>query len=271
MEQLSALSETSFADSHAVLLDLEGVTFTDRAGTMTLRGLERQGAMLVGCSGFLNALLHEERATPVTPERGPEAALLTRLRAGDDAAFETLVRQYGARLLATARRMVRNDDEAQDVVQEAFLSAFASIATFSGDSKLSTWLHRIVVNAALMKLRRRRRKPEESIDELLPHFTDQGYWSDSPSSWDAPSDVLLQRRETREQVRRCIERLPETYRTVLMLRDIEDLDTDEVADLLGVSANAVKVRLHRARQALRTLLERELGATEASVQVVTHR
>ncbi|TMA59702.1 MAG: sigma-70 family RNA polymerase sigma factor [Deltaproteobacteria bacterium] len=184
--------------------------------------------------------------------------LLERLRRGDDQAFAGLVRQHAGRMLATARRLLRSEDEAEDAVQEAFLSAARAIAGFAGGSKVSTWLHRIVINAALMKLRSRKRRAEEPIEDLLPRFDADGHRIGGTATWETPSDVLLERRETRAMVRRCIDRLPERYRTVLLLRDIEELDTQEAADLLGTTANTVKIRLHRARQALRTLLEREL-------------
>ncbi|MGE0042644.1 MAG: sigma-70 family RNA polymerase sigma factor [Vicinamibacterales bacterium] len=183
-----------------------------------------------------------------------DAALLARLRSGDDDAYETLVRAYGGRLLAVARRFLGSEDDARDVVQDAFLSAFRSLDRFEGQARLSTWLHRIVVNAALMKLRTRRRKPEEPLDPLLPAYRDDGHYREHLSSWDEPADVALERRETRDLVRRLIDSLPETYRTVLMLRDIEGLGTEETATMLGVSTNAAKIRLHRARQALRTLM-----------------
>jgi RNA polymerase sigma-70 factor (ECF subfamily) len=221
--------------------------------------------VLIGCSGFLTELLQVNATGDGTAsqsahadERAREARLLEGLRRGEDEAFEKLVRQYGGRMLATARRLLGSEHDAQDAVQDAFLSAFRAIGQFAGTAKLSTWLHRVVVNAALMKLRSRRRKPEESIDDLLPRFDEQGEWASWVNHWDAPSDVLLQRQETRAMVRRCIDRLPETYRTVLLLRDIEELDTEEVASAMDITPNAVKIRLHRARQALRTLLEREL-------------
>jgi RNA polymerase sigma-70 factor (ECF subfamily) len=185
-----------------------------------------------------------------------EARLLAGLRAGDDAAFETLVRAYGGRLLRVAERFLRNEDDARDAVQDAFLSAHRSLDGFQGSSQLSTWLHRITVNAALMKLRARRRKPEDSIDDLLPKFDDdEGHRLNVGPPWRESAEVALQRRQTRQLVRDCIDRLPDGYRTVLLLRDIEDLNTEETARLLDLSPNAVKVRLHRARQALRTLLD----------------
>ena len=192
-----------------------------------------------------------------------ERALLAALRGGDDRAYERLVSEHGGRMLAVARRMLRNDEEARDALQEAFLLAFRGLPRFEGQSRLSTWLHRIVVNASLMKLRSRRAHPEESIEPLLPTFLEDGHSSVSYGDWPESADRLLERAEVRERVRASIDRLPVTYRTVLLLRDIEELDTGEVAEALGISANAVKIRLHRARQALRELLDPHLRQGEA--------
>src|SRR5437667_1067611 len=130
-----------------------------------------------------------------------EQTLLTSLRAGEEWAFETMVRVYGGRLTAVARRFTRNDQDAQDVVQSAYLSAFRALDRSEGACLLSTWLHRIVVNTALMKLRARRRKPEESIEDLLPSFQEDGHHVEQFSDWGAPADRLLERRETRARVR----------------------------------------------------------------------
>ncbi len=180
---------------------------------------------------------------------------MERLRAGDDAAYAELLRSYGGRLLATARRILANDEDAQDAVQDAFLSAFRAIDRFDGKSKLYTWLHRIATNAALMKLRSKKRSPERPIEELLPTYLEDGHQTRSSQDWRETADVAVERQETREMVRRLIDQLPENYRTVLVLRDIEELGTEEAAQLLGVNAGVVKTRLHRARQALRTLLD----------------
>ena len=190
-----------------------------------------------------------------------DRALLTALRAGQEWAFETMVRLYGGRLLAVARRFTRNDEDAQDVLQSAYLSAFRALNDFEGACQLSTWLHRIVVNTALMKLRARRRKPEESIDALLPAFQEDGHHVEQFSEWSTPADQLMERKETRATVRECIEQLPEKYRAVLKLRDIEELSTQDVAGMLALTPTAVKVRLHRARQALSTLLRKEYAPT----------
>jgi len=186
-----------------------------------------------------------------------ETALVQGLKDGEEWAFEALVRLFGARMLSTARRLVGNEEDARDVVQSAYLSAFRAIGEFQGSAQLSTWLHRIVVNTGLMRLRSRRRKPEESIDALLPAFKADGHHVERFSSGSVPADQLLEQEETRHIVRGAIEQLPETYRTVLILRDIEELSTQEVAEMLEVTPAAVKVRLHRARQALFTLLRRQ--------------
>ena len=183
-----------------------------------------------------------------------ETVLLAGLRAGNPQAYEQLVRAYSGRLLAVARRFLPSEEDARDALQDAFLSAFRAMLSFQEGARISTWLHRIVVNAALMKLRTRRRRPEESIDDLLPTFLEDGHRENPGPAWKETSESALQRQETRSLVRECIDRLPESYRTVLLLRDIEELDTEETAQLLDLTSNAVKIRLHRARQALRTLL-----------------
>ncbi len=187
-----------------------------------------------------------------------EQVLLQGLRDHRPEAFENLVRAYTPRLLAVARRMLSSDEDARDVVQDAFLNAFRAIDRFEGQARLSTWLHRIVVNAALMKLRTRRRKPEESLEPLLPTFRENGHHADKFSAWDEAADDLAEREETRQIVRNAILSLPETYREVLVLRDIEEMSTEETAHALGITPNAVKIRLHRARLALRTLLDPHL-------------
>lgn len=184
-----------------------------------------------------------------------EAELLAGLRAGAPAAYERLVREHLPRLLVVTRRILGQEADAQDAAQDAFLSAFRAIGSFDGSSRVGTWLHRIAVNAALMKLRRRARRPEQSIDHLLPRFQDDGHQLDPPAPWEQGAEQLAQRQETRALVRRLIDQLPENYRTVLVLRDIEEVDTEETARLLGVNEGVVKTRLHRARQALRTLLD----------------
>jgi RNA polymerase sigma-70 factor (ECF subfamily) len=189
-----------------------------------------------------------------TPAR-IEEALISRLRAGENAAFDELARSAGGRLLAVARRMLSNEEEARDAVQETFLNAFKSLDRFDGRAQLATWLHRICVNACLMRLRTRRRRPESAIGELLPTFHDDGHQRNPAGAWRPLSEGDIEAAELRAMVRAKVEELPESYREVLLLRDIEQLDTDETAELLGMSEANVKTRLHRARQALKALLD----------------
>jgi len=198
----------------------------------------------------------EERTSTALPGASlDEGALLARMQAGDEAAFEACARAHCGQLFVVARRLLRNDEDARDAVQDGFLSAFKEIGRFEGRSRLGTWLQRIVVNAALYRLRSRQRHPERSIEELLPHFGEDEHQVDPPAPWQDTSETILQKKETRELVQRCIDQLPEIYRTVLVLRDIEEIDTEEAARMLGTSPNVVKTRLHRGRQALRCLLD----------------
>lgn len=194
-----------------------------------------------------------------------EAELVAALRAGHEWAFETMVRIYGGRLLAVARRFTRIEEDARDIVQSAYLNAFRALDGFEGGAQLATWLHRIVVNTALMKLRSQRRKPEESIEPLLPTYQADSHHVEQFADWTASPDELLMRQETRGVVRACIEQLPDNYRTVLLLRDIEEMSTQEVAVALTMTPTAVKVRLHRARQALSTLLRREFADAAVTI------
>ncbi len=187
-----------------------------------------------------------------------KAALLARMQAGDDDAFEACVRTYRGRLLVVARRILGNEDDADDALQDAFLSAFKGIGQFKEKAQLGTWLHRIVVNEALCRLRSRQHYPEKSIEDLLPHFGEGEHQRDPPVPWQETPESIIQQRESCALVRRCISQLPEDYRILLLLRDIEGLATEETAGILCTSTTVVKTRLHRARQALRTLLDAHL-------------
>jgi RNA polymerase sigma-70 factor (ECF subfamily) len=195
-----------------------------------------------------------QEPTATTNGQDEESILVSALRAGDESAYERAVRLYSPRLLAATRRILQNEEDARDAVQDAWISAFKSLPNFGEQSRFSTWLHRIGVNAALMKLRSRQRKPERPISELLPKFLNDGHPAEPAVAWETV-EKLLERDETRALVRQSIDKLPESYRTVLILRDIEELDTEQAAEQLGVTTGVIKTRLHRARQALRTLLD----------------
>lgn len=193
-------------------------------------------------------------APPAADIREREARIAA-LRQRDPTACEALVRELGGQMLAISRRYLQSEQDCEDAVQEAFLSAFRAIERFEGNSALETWLHRIVVNACLMKLRNRSRRHEVSVEALLPTFDQSGHHSQSIRSWRGTPVEQFLREETQATIRRCIDMLPDDYRTVLLLRDIDELSTAETAEMLNAASGTVKTRLHRARQALRTLLE----------------
>ncbi len=192
--------------------------------------------------------------TEPAAQEGSEVALVHRLVAGDEDAFAEVVRVHAPRMLATARRLLRDEHEAEDAVQEAFVSAFGALDRFEGASALGTWLHRIAVNAALERLRRRRSRDETSIEELLPQWAADGHHEVSPEPWTLDDGSPAERDETRRVVRAAIDRLPEAHRVALLLRDIEGLTTADAAAALGIDEGTMKVRVHRARLALRNLL-----------------
>lgn len=192
-----------------------------------------------------------------------QAALLARLRVGEDAAFDELVRLAGGRMLAVARRMLGNEDDAQDAVQDAFLSAFKSLASFDERSQLTTWLHRIAVNACLMKMRSKRRRPECSLEALLPTFLPDGHQKSPAGSWKPDPAAGIERSELCALLRARIEELPADYREIIVLRDIAQLNTEQTAEILGISLAGVKTRLHRARQSLKTLLDSDFVEVKA--------
>lgn len=188
-----------------------------------------------------------------------ESGLVRRLQNGDGAAFEEMVRIYGPRMLAVIQRYLPIAEDAQDVLQDAFISAFRAIDRFQSQSRLGTWLFRIAVNAALMKLRSRARRPEKAIEDLLPRFTSDGH-REITKEWAVTHDTEAEDADSRRAVREAINELPETYRIILLLRDIEERSTEETAEVLELTVANVKTRLHRARQALREILEQRFGS-----------
>lgn len=169
--------------------------------------------------------------------------------------FEGIVRDNIAWMLAVARRILRDRDLSQDAVQNAFAKIHQNLGGFEGRSSLKTWMHRILVNEALMLLRKQKRSNEQSIDPLLPEFDANGCRIDGPFTNSETSEDQLQAKQRREIVKEKIDELPDQYRIVLVLRDIEELSTSDVAEALDLSEANVKVRLHRARAALKKLLE----------------
>jgi RNA polymerase sigma-70 factor, ECF subfamily len=192
-----------------------------------------------------------------------DTALVERLRARDAGALEILMERHGSRLYRVAFGITRNHAEAEEVVQDVFLTLFRKVDGFDGRAALGTWLYRVATNAALIKRRGKRAELETSLEECLPTFRADGHregdrawvvadWSQSPES-----ELLTG--EARKILDEALDRLPEHYRALLVLRDVEELSNEEVAEALGESVSTVKSRLHRARMALREILTRRLG------------
>ena len=168
---------------------------------------------------------------------------------------EQLVREHIGWMLALAQRLVGERSLAEDAVQDAFIAAFRALPAFEGRSSIKTWLHRITVNACLMILRKHKRLAEQPIDEYLPEFDRNNCRIEAPWGNLATAEEILDNQRLRTLVAEKVAMLPDTYRIVFQLRDIEQYDTGEVAVLLDISVSNVKVRLHRARAALKKLLE----------------
>jgi RNA polymerase sigma-70 factor (ECF subfamily) len=181
--------------------------------------------------------------------------LAARAAAGEECAFEALVSRYEARVYRLACRLT-SDGEAKDVLQETFLAAYRGLPGFRGESRFSTWLYRIATNAALMHRRARARRPAASLEEFLPRFDGNGIHAAEPADLLAASraDEVLDRKLLADKAREGLERLPDIYRDAFVLRDLEEMTTAEVAELLAIDAAAVRQRVHRARLMLRGYL-----------------
>lgn len=181
-----------------------------------------------------------------------ETALLTDARAGSAEAFTTLVRLYDRRIYRLALNITGSREDAEDVLQEAFLKAYAHLGQFQGDSRFYTWLVRIAVNEALMKLRKRRAHPSVSVDEMVA--SDDGAASQEIADWGDTPEQRYAKVELAEILNRAVEGLNPALRTVFVLREMENLSTEETAEMLNISVPAVKSRLLRARLRLRKRL-----------------
>jgi RNA polymerase sigma-70 factor, ECF subfamily len=192
-----------------------------------------------------------------------DSALIERLRAHDAAALETLMERHSSRVYRVAFGITRSHPEAEEVVQDVFLTLFRKIDMFEGRAALGTWLYRVAANAALIKRRGKRVELEMSLEDCLPTFRDDGHREGDRTmlvaDWSSTPETALLSGEARALLDQALERLPEHYRALLVLRDVEELSNEEVAEILGESVSSVKSRLHRARMALREILTRRLG------------
>lgn len=182
-----------------------------------------------------------------------DGPLIERVLAGDQAAFTELVKLYQGKVYQLALRLTGNQMDANDVLQEVFLSVYQKIHTFRGAAAFSSWLYRITANASFARLNQRKRAAAVSLEDVLPAVENQDP-KNSFSEWSQSPDTILFNKEAREALEKAISALPEEFRTVVVLRDIENLSNQEVGEILNLSVAAVKSRLHRARLALRKQL-----------------
>jgi RNA polymerase sigma-70 factor (ECF subfamily) len=191
-------------------------------------------------------------------QKTPDSTLLERIRAGDKSACAECITAYSAGIYRLALRLMRNEADAEEVTQETFLSAFRGIGRFGGRADLKTWLYRIAYNAALMRLRKR--NPETVPIEEAADPDDGGIVPRALHEWRDLPEEELEQAEVRRELERAVGGLPENLRAVFMLRDLENASTEETAAALGISADLVKTRLHRARLRLRERLAGYFGA-----------
>jgi RNA polymerase sigma-70 factor (ECF subfamily) len=205
-----------------------------------------------------------ERPGPGEPS---DRDLVAKARDGDAAAFETLVNRHQRQIYRLALRMMGNESDAEEVLQETFLNAYEKLGEFRGDAAFNSWIYRIAANSALMRLRRRRRAPDTvalpepgvtgpgDAPPAGPRFGDDGAYAEPPrSDWSLRADEALQNAQLGGAIERAVQKLPEDYRVVFLLKDVDGLSNEQISEALGLSVPAVKSRLHRARLALREQL-----------------
>ena len=192
--------------------------------------------------------------TVPSPAGTDESILVARAREGDTRAFGELVRRYEGKIFRLAQHITQNREDAEDVLQETFLKAYEHLDQFKGDSKFYTWIVRIAVNKALMKLRRRKTDKSVSLDETID--TGEDTITREIAAWDEDPEQRFSREELGEILDTAVDSLEPPYRSVFVLRDIEELSTEETAEALNLSVPAVKSRLLRARLQLREKLTR---------------
>ncbi len=184
-----------------------------------------------------------------------ETELIQGLRNGDQTSYKKLVEKYWNELNFLAVRLVADESVANDCVQETFIKAITKIDTFEERGSLRGWLHQITVNEALTELRKKSARKEESLDEFMLEFDETGHYVDAYRGEAVSFDVLQESVEVERQLKQSIDKLPDKFRIILILRDFVGFSTKEVADKLDMTEQNVKVRLHRARLALRNLLK----------------
>ena len=200
-------------------------------------------------------------------EQHPDVALVERVRAGDISAYDTLVRKYERQVFRIAQHITQNREDAEDVMQDAFLKAYEKLDQFQGNSKFYTWLVRIAVNESLMRLRKRRTGKMVSIDEDIE--TDEGTVPRDLADWAPDPEQNYSQSELGKILEKTIKGLPPGFKVVFELRDVQGLSTEDTAEALGLSVPAVKSRLLRARLQLRERLSRYFKKKAGSKQLAS--
>ena len=197
-------------------------------------------------------MAHEELTQSSPHAETTEQELVQRVQAGDATAFDTLFRQWYSKVFHQATRLLGNAAEAEEIVQEVFLAVYEKAHTFRGEAAFTTWLFRLTANAALSRLRRRKRSKEVAMEEYLPQFRPDGHHLVRPViDWSANLEERLADAQLQQLLRQAIELLQPLDKAVLVLSDFEDLANKEIGEILGLTVPAVKARLHRARLFLR--------------------
>ncbi|MBL8921136.1 MAG: sigma-70 family RNA polymerase sigma factor [Myxococcaceae bacterium] len=184
-----------------------------------------------------------------------DSVLLVRAQAGDVSAFEQLVERHQQKVFAMASRMLRSDDDAAEVVQEAFLAAYRKLPEFRGESAFGSWVYRITANFALMRLRHRKVSLTVEEPDGAPNFNERGSLIDDVADWSRDAEEQTLDAELRKAIDGATAKLPEDHRQVFLLRDVEGLSYEEIAQVTGDSLAAIKSRLHRARLAMRAAID----------------
>ncbi len=204
---------------------------------------------------------------PQVEERmpGPDTDIAVRIAAGDESAFESVMRQHNQQMFRVARAILKDDAEAEDALQDAYLEAFRKIDTFRGDARLSTWLTRIVINQALMRLRRQKRERVVMPFERRTDGSGETHEIDTPDTRaESPGDAAM-RGEVRRMIERHLDGLPVAFRAVFVMRDVEGMSVEETAACLSIPSATVRTRLFRARALLREALARDMDSATMDV------
>jgi len=187
-------------------------------------------------------------------DRKNEEALVLDFQNGNLKAYDKIVEIYQKKIYGLSFNLTRNQMDAQDVTQEVLLTLFRKIKLFQGKSAFSSWVYRITVNASYMRLRSKKKEPNVSIDELMPSFNSSGFQQEKIQDWSEDTQSLIFNNETRDEINKAVNLLPEKEKVVFLLRDIEGLSTEKTGEVLDLTVPAVKSRLHRARLFLRKKL-----------------